>query len=550
MKRFHLVAGFSMIVSPLFWVACSAVAGAPSNHAELIALFEDWREFQKPRLTSEGVPDYSAEAMAAQHAALGQYQSRLNSIDRSGWSIADQVDYSLVRAEMNGLDFDLRVRQPWARDPAFYVMIFNDQSDTPAHEGPVIENFIDLWTYKYPLSQTDADELAQRVAAIPPMLQQARGNLGGDARDLWVAGIRSLQGQSSDLQALADRVKGRSARLDAALLASKEATDAFVAWLQRLAPTKKGPSGVGKENYTWCLQQVHLVPYTWEEAVTLVSRELARAHANLRLEENRNRRLPPLSRVSSEDEYDRLFNEAVTEYMQFLKAEEIFPIRDYMDRALRERIGKFMPATGLRSFFNEVSYRGPIVMRTHDTHWIDLARMREEPHPSPIRRGPLLYNIWDARAEGLATGMEEMMMRAGFLKDKPRARELIWILLAQRAARALGGLHQHSNDWSLEEAAAFASKWTPRGWLPADSDLMLFEQQLYLRQPGYGASYVLGKIQIEELMAERSVDLGDQFTLSRFMSEMMASGVIPVSMIRRELTGRDEKAPLFGLPQK
>ncbi len=549
MNCFHLVVALSLTFSTLSSVACTVVAGAPSSHADLVVLFEEWRDFQKPRLTSEGIPDYSAEAMAAQYAKLGQFQSRLEAMDASGWSIADRVDRELVRAEMNGLEFDQRVRQPWARDPAFYVMIFNEQSDTPAHEGPVIDNFIDLWTYSFPLSQTDADELAQRVAAIPPMLQQARLNLVGDARDLWVAGIRSLQGQSTDLQALADRVRGRSARLDAALLAAKEATDAFVAWLGRLTPTKRGPSGVGKENYTWYLQRVHLLPYTWEEAVALVTRELARAHSSLRLEENRNRRLPALERVSTPEEYDRLFNEAVTEYMRFLKEEEILPLRDFMDHALRERIGSFMPARGLRSFFSEVSYRGPIVMRTHDTHWIDLARMREEPHPSPIRRGPLLYNIWDARAEGLATGMEEMMMRAGFLKDKPQARELIWILLAQRAARALGGLHQHSNDWTMEEAAAFTSKWTPRGWLPSDSELMLFEQQLYLRQPGYGASYVLGKIQIEELMAERSVDLGDEFNLGRFMEDLMSKSVIPVSMIRWEMTGRDERVPMFGLPK-
>lgn len=538
-----------VLFSLLSGIGCSVGAVPASRYDTLVELFGQWREFQKPTLTPEGVPDYSRGAMEAQRNGLADYKKRLAAIDTAGWSVAQQVDYRLVRAEMDGLDFDLRVRRPWERDPAFYVMVFPDQSDTPAHEGPVIDNWIDLWTYQYPLSQSDADDLAQKVAAIPPMLYQARVNLIGDARDLWVSGIRSVRGQSDALLELAARVKGGSARLDAALLAAKEATDAFAAWLQREAPAKKAPSGVGKENYTWYLQQVHLVPYTWQEAVTLVTRELARAHSSLRLEENRNRRLPPLTRVGSAEEYDRLFNQAVTEYMQFLKEEEILPIRDFMDHALRERVGKFAPASGLRSFFDEVSYRGPIVMRTHDTHWIDLARMRIEPHPSPIRRGPLLYNIWDARAEGLATGMEEMMMRAGFLKDKPRARELIWILLAQRAARALGGLHQHSNDWTLQESAAFTSKWTPRGWLPADSELMKFEQQLYLRQPGYGASYVLGKIQIEELMAERSLDLGDDFTISTFMEEVMSKSVIPVSMIRWELTGRDEQAPIFGLPR-
>ncbi len=529
----------------ILWVVFSLLsfpaAGAGSGYDELAALFREWREFQRPVRNADGVPDYSVEAMAAQHRKLADYRARLEALDASGWSISQRIDLHLARAEMSGLDFDHRVLRPWARDPAFYVTIFNDQSDTPAHEGPVIDHFIDLWTFHYPLDEAEAADLAGRIGQIPATLRQARVNLTGDARDLWVAGIRSVKGQSADLEALANRTGDSHAGLTAAIAEARQATDAFAAWLESEAPKKNGPSGVGKDNYTWYLREVHLSPYSWEEEVFLMRRELARAHASLRLEEHRNRDLPRLGRVADAEEYDRRFNQAVTEYVKFLRDEEILPVRDFMDQALRERVGNFTPATGLRNFFSEVSYRDPIVMRTHDTHWIDLARMQKEPHSSPVRRGPLLYNIFDGRAEGLATGMEEMMMRAGLFKDSPRSRELIWILLAQRAARALGGLLQHGGEWNIEEAAAFTSRWTPRGWLPPESDLMLFEQQLYLRQPGYGSSYVTGKVQIEALMAERALDLGDDFTLSRFLEEVMAAGVIPVSMIRWELTGRDDQ---------
>ncbi len=60
-------------------------------------------------------------------------------------------------------------------------------------------------------------------------------------------------------------------------------------------------------------------------------------------------------------------------------------------------------------------------MRTHGHHWFDLARMDLEPHPSPIRRVPSLSNIYDARSEGIATAMEEMMMHAGLFDDHPRS---------------------------------------------------------------------------------------------------------------------------------
>ena len=517
--------------------------GKRNRYEDLVALFKEWRAFQKPALV-DGIPDYSAPAMAKQHQALPDLQHRLASLDTTGWPVAQRVEYHLVMAEMNGLDFDHRVRRPWARNPAFYTMIFPEQSDVPAHEGPVIYGAVELWTYSFPLTPERAAELGAQLRTIPKLLERARANLVENARDLWNAGTRSLKQQSADLNELATKIAGSKNELATAVLTAREATDAFCAWLEKESASKTGASGVGIENYNWYSKHVQLVPFTWQEEVTIMHRELARAHAALRLEEPRNRKLPQPVPVATAEEYDRRLNEAVTEYMAFLNEQEIVSIREYMDAALRARVGSFSPASnGRRGFFSEVNYRDPVVMRTHGYHWFDLARMQREPHSSPIRREPLLYNIFVSRAEGLATGVEEMMMHAGLFDERPRARELIWIMLAQRAARALGGLHMHSNEWTMAQAVQFASKWTPRGWLAEDGNLVWFEQHLYLQQPMYGSSYITGKIQIEQLLAERSRQLGEAFTLKRFMDELNAAGVIPVSLIRWELTGDQAEFP-------
>jgi len=518
-------------------------AGVEDSHEELVAFFREWREFQSPEMV-EGVPDYSPQAMARQRRGLDRYQDRLARMDTTGWSVGQQIDYHIVRAEMNGLDFDHRVLRPWARMPSFYQMIHPAQSDVPAHEGPFVHGWIDTWTYDYPLSPEDAAHLAERIRAIPPLLDQARVNLTGDARDLWMAGIRSMEGQVSDLEELAARVAGTSSELDEAIREAAGATEEFVAWLEEEAPSKTGPSGVGVENYTWYLENVHLVPYDWEEVMEVMQRELARSHAALKLEEERNRNLPRQTRISSPQEYDRRLNAAVDRYVAFLRDRDLLTMRDYMAPALRERIGSFRPVDSpneLRGFFSEVSYRDPLTMRTHGHHWFDLAMMATEPHPSPIRSTPLLYNIWDSRAEGVATGMEEWMMHAGLFDDRPRSRELIYILIAQRAARSIAGLRLHSNEYAMEDAVAFASEWTPRGWMPEDSGTVWGEQYLYLVQPFYGASYLMGKHQIEDLMRERAHQLGDDFTFKGFMDEMEASGLIPVSLIRWEITGMDDE---------
>ncbi len=538
MARGRLMAAFAvaaLVLSP----GASTGATPIDDYAALVALFEDWREFEAPALVN-GVPDYSAEAMAQQRQALPGYLSRLEAIDVAEWPLPQQIDWQLVRAEMNGLDFDHRVRKPWANNPAFYVMMFTSQSDVPAHEGPVIHTWIDTWEYDYPLSEGDAAELAERFAIIPALLEQARDNLIGPGRDLWRLGVGSIRRQSRELAAYREEVSGASDALDSALGEAVVATDQFADWVESQVQYKNGLSGVGKDNYSWYLQNVHLVPYTWEEALTMMKRELWRANASLRLEENRNRDLPELSRYQNAEEHDAGHHAGVDGFMEFLDEEEVMSLRDYMDQALRERLGSFSPPQredGLRGFFSEVGYRDGEVMRTHGYHWFDLARMKYEPHESPIRRTPALYNIYDGRSEGMATGFEEMMMHAGAFDDRPRSRELIWILLAQRAARAIGGLMQHGNEWTHQEAVEFASRWTPRGWLPADGATINGEEHFYLTQPGYGISYVMGKIEIEQLLAERAIQLGDDFSIKRFMDEFAAVGVIPVSMVRWELTG-------------
>ena len=301
--------------------AAGAATPASKTYQELLALFAEWRAFERPPLR-DGAPDYTANTFKRRHQELKTYEARLVAIDPRGWPVEQQVDYQLVRAEMNGLDFYIRVLQPWARDPAFYKSVFTEQSDTPAHEGPTQHAAIELWTYSFPLSAEAQKKLSSELRTVRPLLAQAQLNLTGNARDLWLAGTGTMQKQIQDLGQLAEKTPKTTAELSEALRGAQQASTEFVAWLEKQAPAKTGPSGVGKENYTWSLRNVHLVPLTWEEEVDLLKRELARAHASLRLEEQRNRGLPQLPVISSPEEYQQRANEAITKYLAFLKAKE------------------------------------------------------------------------------------------------------------------------------------------------------------------------------------------------------------------------------------
>ena len=515
------------------WCSLLAIVLA-AGPADLVSLFTEWRAFQKPRIVN-GVPDYTPAAMARQHGELRNFQARLASLDSRKWPVSQQVDYQIVRAEMNGLDFDHRVLTPWTRNPDFYVTAFADETDQPAREGPHALGGIEVFRFSLP---RDADELAKRLAHVPALLQQARGNLTGNARDLWVYGIRAVKAERAVLVDVKGKASGHPA-LTAATQRALEATDAFVKWLEEQAPSKTGPSGIGIENYDWYLANVQLVRYSWADEALLMQRELARARSALLLGEEKDRALPEQKPVASAEEHGRRFGAAVTEYMKFLADHDVLTIRKDMDAALRNHVGQYSERRPLE-FFTEIDYRDPVLMRTHGYHWFDLARMEHDPHPDPIRRGALLYNIFNTRTEGHATAMEEMMMQMGLCDSRPRSRELVYVLLAQRAARALGELRMHANQMPLEQAAKFASENTPRGWLRLSGETVWAEQHLYLQQPGYGTSYLIGKIEIDDILSRK---LGSGSTLRQFMDEKDAAGLIPVSLLRWELIEDRSRLP-------
>jgi len=538
---------FLLLCSMVLW-SCqptnesTPVSKTKADYTDLSQLFEEWREFESPPLL-DGAPDYTAATFENRWPEFKTLQNRLISMDTSGWSIPERVDWMVTWAEMNGYDFNHNILKPWVRDPAYYKSLWMARSDVPAHEGPTNHGTTEIWTYDFPLSSDEKARLLQELNIIPSLNEQAKGNLTGNARDLWVAGIRDIKTQSKNLETVKnwDGIKGEAA-IVSAIDAAIESTNGLVSWLEEQAPSKTGPSGIGKENYSWYMQNVHLVPLTWEDEVMILKRELARAWSSLKLEEHRNRNLPELVAADSPEAYNALAERSARSLMDFLEEQDIVTVKDYWEPALREHLGGFVPKE-TRNFFWITAHLDQRPLYSHFYHWFELARMDNEPHSSPVRRGPLLYNIFDSRNEGTATAVEEIFMDAGLYDDEPRVREIVYIMIAQRAARGLGSLYAHANEMTMTEAGGIHSENTPRGWMKTEKELLIFEQHLYLRQPGYGTSYITGKHLLEAAMADYArvkEAEGTPFELKQFFDELNAIGNIPISLGHWQMTGVDD----------
>jgi Bacterial protein of unknown function (DUF885) len=505
------------------------------SYDDLLALWREFREFQKPRVTG-GVPDYTAAAMAAQKSGILGFQDRLAAIRPAGWPVERRVDYEIVKAELNGLDFDHRVLRPWSRIPGFYAVIQTSEPDVPLREGPEIHGVLDLWKLEFPLDESGRAVLREKLAAIPAVLAQAKKNLVEDTADLWLLGIRQKRDESLDLERLGRRLGPTDPGLVPLVDTAKAAVDDFRAWLEEGLKTKKGPSGIGVAEYDWYQKHVHLVPYTWAEQLAIAERELERSLAYLELERARNAGLPPLRPAADLAELQARQKAAVARFFDFLRRRPVFTVPDYM--RLDDDAGPYAPPER-RDYFTQVIYRDPLPLVCHSVHWLEKQRERRNSHP--VRGTALLYNIWDSRAEGFATAFEEMMLGAGLFDPNPRARELVLNLLAFRAVRAIADLRLHSGEWTAEEAVRYAVRTTPEGWVLADGDTIWGDLAIYLGQPGYGTSYVTGKVQVEKLLADCAALKGGAFDLGAFLDDFFSRGLVPQSLIRWEMTGLDDE---------
>lgn len=520
-----------------------AVCAGPvmaATHAELVARYDRFRQ-EVALPVKAGVPDHTPAAMQARAAVADKAVADLLAIDSSGWPTPDRADHLMVLAEARSVQFQHKVLRQWQRDPSWWATL-------DIGWGPKIPTAFDLPSL--PLKDADArSRLGARLAAVPATLAAARASLTDMKRDLVTLGVahhaieaRLYDRMARDLAAAGERRLARQA--EAAAGASRD----FGQWL--VAQKADGASGIGRAAFEWYMRHVLLYPYDYSEMRALGEREWERTMAFLKMEEHEHRATPMLPMVSDLAGFEALRREADSDLLAFLKAKGIMTVPDWLVVPPPEGpyvmpMNRDPAAPGLftpdgRNFFREAEDRDPRTLRAHNLpgHIFDMAYRSRDPRP--IRRDARLNFIDSQRIEGWAFYLEEMVVQAGFLDARPKAREIHYILMANRAARLLPELKVHANEWSFDEALTSLTTRTPY-WMEKTDDTALYDMALYLRQPGLGINYYFGKMQLEQLLAEVALKEGRNFDLGRFHDRFIASGIMPITLVRWEMTGNDDQ---------
>jgi len=531
---YHKKTYMAFFVCGIFILALFALGGGSTegvsgtSYTDLVSLFNEFRDLVKPKILN-GVPDYTPAAMAKQKRTLKNFQDRLSGIDMSGWTVSQQVDYHLVRAEMNGLDFHHQVLRPWSKNPDFYT-----PKDLAHRSIPDM-----------PFSSEYLAEFQKKLRSMPELFKQAKGNLIEGAAGLADLAMQSLKFAGATLKDLEPQLAELHPQLVPDAKRAYAAIEDYHEWLVENKGKMKSSDGVGIENYNWWLKNVWLFPYTWDECRVILEREYGRGMAYLKLMENRNHKLPEAMLATTEEGYALRYREAEEELLTFLHEEEIFSVPDFFKATGPDVVAPAWNGPerlrGIREFFENCSDRDPQQQIIHNFagHYYDELLLERDDRP--IRGVRRLYSIDNVRAEGPALGLEEALMVAGLYENRPRGKDIVYIASAYRAIRGLADLKMHSNELSYSEAIDFDVRMCPYGWAEKEGYTIWAHKSNTPLVPGFEMSYTMGKVQLEKLMADRAHQLGGKFNLREFMDEFRSYGMIPFALIRWEMTGFDDE---------
>ncbi len=528
-----------------------AAAGGPpqgaGSYQDMVDVFEEflaykapsaWNaNFNNPDAPDHGLIDYSKPAIDKRERDLKELRARLDDLNVAAWTVAQQAEYLAIRSEFDAQEFRLKVSKPWARDPGFYA----DQLLRFAFTGLPVEG--------------DKRALFERqLAAVPMITAAAKQNLDGVATDYAKLALHNLTtsdgvghghpyratppagviGWYEDLLA---RARATQPELVPAVEAARNAAVDYHDWLTSNMESFTGAAGVGAAQYDWYLKHAKLLPYTGDELVLLGDQEWDRLFSFYTLSRNRNRKLPELEPATSAKEYQKRIAGVDKNIRRFLEREEIITIPAYVGEL--DTNAPFIERSSGLNFWEAVQFRDPHPDHLHAVipgHRFD--GLVEDNNSHPVR-GRISNGV---RAEGWGVYLEEAMMQAGLLKDYPRVDELIYLFGIFRAARVPADVGMQRNEMTVQQAVDFMRAKTP--WL--DENVARVDAEIYLRRPpGYGVGYTIGALQMRELLADRSNQLGEEFQLKEFHDAFMAAGRLPIALIRWEMTGLDDEVQDF-----
>ena len=540
--------------------------------SQLSERFWQWRAAEQP-FTSDDIPrierpaglvvDWSEATMARREHELHAFEQDWKGLaPASSAPVNEQVDYRLLGSAIARVRWELSIEPMWRRDPAFYV----DQT---------LGAVYDLLLSPPPFSAARQQELVSRMRQIPGTLRAAMENLTDVRRPFAQLGIDALDHVSERVRqseaALAPELSaGSNKALADVTPAALAALEDYRAWIVAILPHARTETAIGREHYVHFLRDVALLPYSPEQLLAISREEWSRSVAFEAYQLARLAGAPPAPIFADATAQIAAEKGAEEKVRKFLVDGKILTVPAWMHHYQNRLLPKYLEP--LEDLGETDDLTGPSRLDQDGTSYIrnprsDLGFFRlstaQDPRPILVHEGvpghyfqlclawhqpdPIRRHYYDSGAnEGIGFYAEEMMLQAGLFDDNLHTRATIYSFMRLRALRVEVDVKLALGEFTLQQAADYLEH-----TVPMDKATALSEAEFFSSTPGQAISYQIGKIQINELLADARRAQGTRFSLLDFNDFVWANGNVPLSLQRWELLRDPSQVPaLVAAPGK
>lgn len=571
MRRITIVSLLMAVLLMLVWSVAEAAPKKKSrNQAQTFADLSDeilkgLQTFYPVTATEMGIhtfdhrlADYSAKSVKEMINRLKQHENRLEKLRNNSLEPADQLNYKLIKSNVDVALLNLDKIAWYRKSPQLYVdeaingiyFLLLSKHDTPAGKLPAILG---------------------RMRQVPGLFATAKTQIHTPPKVYVQAAKLSLEtGLEFYRQVASDLMQQFPSRADSILdisTTAREALNEFLDYLETVETGDEKSFAIGEANFNYLLQYEHFLPFTADSLLRLGEALLAEADKaytayESTVEKNHQSGQDSVFVPATFSRQDILdyYQWEVDQVKKFLAINHIIsipediapvkvvetppmlrtmvsgiayqpagpfdsqqvgyfyvrPLPDSMDQAQLDARYRFVHRRG---------FRGSVVHEAYPGHHLQMQLAGRS--TSPVRK-------WQRNLlmiEGWALYSEEMMYKTGLfgLENPPQ-----WLAILGgirfRAARIVADVKLHTGQWSYDECV---------DWMIQTLNINTESQEEYIRKevlrythaPTVQMSYLIGKREIERLRDAVQMREGSNFSEQAFFDKLLAEGSIPPPLL-------------------
>jgi uncharacterized protein (DUF885 family) len=513
-----------------------------------------WRNENYPVRSSDAglhtwddrLTDYSPAKTAERAQHVHSLLEKVRATKTDSWPKDERIDWVLLRAQLEEVDFGNRVLKFERTNPQVYV-------------GDCTNAIFSLLKKEYDTPRKRALAATARLRQMPALLKQGLNNLQNPVKlyaQLAIQSARSIDPLlNNSLMALdVDLAPDEHDELIKARDVALSALHQYADELEKRLPKMADFAPMGEANYNYYLKHILLLPLDGAQVEMIGRAELVRYRALEALLPDPKLADPDPARSASippdQASFLKAYEGREQEMVSFLKKHSLVTLPDYLGafqiRQLPEAFkptspGGFMNPPGVydkdptgfffiptynpqsKNFYIRAAIEDPRPILGHEGipgHFLQLSianhlgdKIRRQHQDSVFVEGWALYG-------------EEMLMRTGLYPNNSAAQGQILRLSRYRSARIGVDVNLHTGRWSFDQAVKYFME---AGGL--DHEAAEGEAAGAASSPTQKISYIIGKWQIMNLLGRYKDRQGDNFRLGQFHDDLIKNGSLPVAVV-------------------